>query len=118
LSGIELLCLPLLALGGHGFVSATANIAPATIAKMYEHWTNGEYDKARDLHYGLHPLVDLTFTETNPAPVKWILHQAGLIQSAHVRPPLAALSDAAQPRVRALLAQGASVLNAPIGTLA
>ena len=27
-SGIELLCLPLLALGGAGFVSATANLAP------------------------------------------------------------------------------------------
>ena len=31
-SGIELLCLPLLSLGGAGFVSATANLAPAATA--------------------------------------------------------------------------------------
>ena len=37
-SGIELLCLPLLSLGGVGFVSATANLAPAATARMYEHW--------------------------------------------------------------------------------
>ena len=41
-SGIELLCLPLLALGGAGFVSATANLAPSTVARMYEHWEAGD----------------------------------------------------------------------------
>ena len=43
-SGIELLCLPLLALGGAGFVSATANLAPGAVARMYEHWTANEFD--------------------------------------------------------------------------
>ena len=32
-SGIELLCLPLLSLGGVGFVSATANLAPRAVAR-------------------------------------------------------------------------------------
>ena len=45
-SGIELLCLPLLALGGIGFVSAVANIAPTAVAHMYEAWTSGEQDEA------------------------------------------------------------------------
>ena len=31
------------------------------------------------IHYGLHPLVDLLFVETNPAPGKWVLEQRGLI---------------------------------------
>ena len=35
-SGIELLCLPLLALGGVGFVSAVSNLAPAAVAQMYD----------------------------------------------------------------------------------
>ena len=35
-SGIELLCLPLLAIGGIGFVSAVANIAPTAVAEMYD----------------------------------------------------------------------------------
>jgi len=114
LSGIELLSLPLLALGGSGFVSATANIAPAATARMYEHWIRGEHEEARDLHYALHPLVDLTFTETNPAPVKWVLHRAALIASAHVRPPLAPLTETGARRVTALLAEGSAVLTPPV----
>ena len=118
LSGIELLCLPLLALGGQGFVSAVTNIAPSAVAQMYEAWQRGDQDTARDLHYALHPLVDLIFTETNPAPAKWVLHQAGLLASAHVRPPLAGLSDKGQERAMALLRAGEPVLNAPLTTLA
>jgi len=118
LSGIELLCLPLLALGGQGFVSAVTNIAPKAVARMYEAWHAGDQDTARDLHYALHPLVDLIFTETNPAPAKWVLRQAGLLASAHVRPPLAALSDKGQQQAMDLLRAGSPVLNAPVTTLA
>jgi 4-hydroxy-tetrahydrodipicolinate synthase len=117
LSGIELLCLPLLALGGAGFVSAVANIAPHAVARMYESWQDGDHDKARDLHYGLHPLVEAIFTETNPAPAKWVLQQAGLLGSAQVRPPLAGLGDATKQRVMALLREGTPVLNAPVSEL-
>jgi 4-hydroxy-tetrahydrodipicolinate synthase len=118
LSGIELLCLPLLALGGKGFVSAVTNIAPTAVARMYEAWQKGDQDTARDLHYALHPLVDLIFTETNPAPAKWVLQQAGLLASAHVRPPLAALSARGQQQAMALLQAGSPVLNTPVTALA
>jgi 4-hydroxy-tetrahydrodipicolinate synthase len=118
LSGIELLCLPLLALGGAGFVSAVANIAPWATARMYNCWQAGDQDQARDLHYALHPLVDVIFTETNPAPAKWVLQQAGLLPSAHVRPPLAMLSDNARQRIMSLLREGGPVLNPPVTGLA
>jgi 4-hydroxy-tetrahydrodipicolinate synthase len=113
-SGIELLCLPLLSLGGVGFVSATANLAPRAVARMYEHWTNGEFDKARDLHFALHPVTDVIFTETNPAAAKWVLAQAGLIGSGFVRPPLVPLTEAGQATARRLLAAGAAVLEGPV----
>ncbi len=111
-SGIELLCLPLLALGGVGFVSAVANLAPTAVAEMYERWTAGDHEGALDLHYGLHPLVDLVFVETNPAPVKWVLHDLGLIASPPVRPPLAAVSAAGVERIEALLAQAGDLVSA------
>jgi len=117
LSGIELLCLPLLALGGAGFVSAVTNIAPQAVARMYEAWQAGDQESARYLHYGLHPLVEAIFIETNPAPAKWVLQQAGLLGSARVRPPLAGLSDAGRQKVMALLRAGSPVLNAPVSTL-
>ncbi|WP_037568601.1 4-hydroxy-tetrahydrodipicolinate synthase [Phaeacidiphilus oryzae] len=105
-SGIELLCLPLLALGGAGFVSAVANLAPAAVARMYEAWQAGDLETARDLHYRLHPLVDLLFVETNPAPAKWVLHRQGRIASDHVRPPLIGLTSEGEGKVRRLLAAG------------
>src|SRR5699024_2092866 len=110
-SGIELLCLPLLALGGIGFVSATANFAPAAIADMYNAWTAGDFSRARELHYQLHPLVDVTFVETNPAPAKWVLAQRGLIASSYVRPPLITPTEPRPQRIKELLAAGDDVLS-------
>lgn len=110
-SGIELLCLPLLALGGAGFVSATANIAPSACAQMYAAWQEGDLDRAREIHYGLHPLVDLLFVETNPAPGKWVLRQRGLIRSEFVRPPLITPTDTGVTRIKDLLAQGEKYLT-------
>ncbi|HKN53095.1 MAG TPA: 4-hydroxy-tetrahydrodipicolinate synthase [Amycolatopsis sp.] len=110
-SGIELLCLPLLALGGAGFVSAVANLAPAAVARMYEAWEAGDHETARDLHYRLHPLVDLVFTETNPAAVKWVLAQRGLLGSHFVRPPLIPLTEAGQAKAAVLRAAGEDLLS-------
>ncbi|WP_329224284.1 4-hydroxy-tetrahydrodipicolinate synthase [Streptomyces canus] len=116
-SGIELLCLPLLALGGAGFVSAVANLAPTAVARMYELWESGDFDGARDLHYRLHPLVDLLFVETNPAPAKWVLAQQGRIASPHVRPPLITPTAPGLARIRTLLAEGGD-LTQQLGTRA
>lgn len=110
-SGIELLCLPLLALGGAGYISATANLAPAACAAMYRAWEGGDLAEARRIHYGLHPLVDLLFTETNPAPAKLVLQQRGLIASAHVRPPLIEPTEPGRARIAELLAEGAAFLS-------
>jgi 4-hydroxy-tetrahydrodipicolinate synthase len=113
-SGIELLCLPLLALGGAGFLSATANIAPAAHVQMFELWEKGDQDTARAIHYGLHPLVDLLFVETNPAPGKWVLEQRGLIRSGFVRPPLITPTEAGVAKIRGYLEEGAPYLS-PVG---
>lgn len=110
-SGIELLCLPLLALGGAGFLSATANIAPAAHARMFELWEAGDLGGARAIHYGLHPLVDLLFVETNPAPGKWVLEQRGLIRSGYVRPPLITPTEAGVAKMRSYLAEGEAYLS-------
>ena len=110
-SGIELLCLPLLALGGAGFLSATANIAPAAHARMFELWEAGDLGGAREIHYGLHPLVDLLFVETNPAPGKWVLEQRGLIRSGYVRPPLITPTEAGLTKMREYLKQGEAYLT-------
>ena len=113
-SGIELLCLPILSLGGAGFISALANIAPTAVSEMYEAAVRGDDVRARELHYGVHPLVDLLFVETNPAPAKWLMKQLGLLASDHVRPPLIPLTEAGQQKVRALADAGERYLT-PVG---
>src|SRR5437868_1613790 len=110
-SGIELLCLPLLALGGAGFISAAANLAPAAVAEMYTAYTEGDHERALDLHYALHPLVELLFVETNPAPAKHVLEQRGLIASGQVRPPLITPTAAGISRITELLALSEDVLR-------
>jgi 4-hydroxy-tetrahydrodipicolinate synthase len=119
LSGIELLCYPMLTLGGAGHLSCVGNFAPDPVAQLYDAFVAGDHERARALHYDLHPLVDAAFAETNPVPVKWVMRQLGLLSSDHAREPLAPLSDAARDKVRALLATSPHVdLDAPVGSAA
>ena len=104
LSGIEVLCYPMLCLGGAGHLSCVGNFAPSPVAQLYDAFVAGNHEQARALHYDLHPLVDAAFAETNPVPVKWVMEQLGLLESGRPREPLAPLSDAARKRVLQLLA--------------
>ena len=108
-SGIELLCYPMLAIGGVGHLSCVANFAPRPVAALYDSFAAGRHEECVKLHYDLHPLVELAFVETNPVPVKWVMERLGLLSSSHARPPLAPLSDASRERVLELLAQSEHV---------
>ncbi|AHH19914.1 4-hydroxy-tetrahydrodipicolinate synthase [Nocardia nova SH22a] len=110
-SGIELLCLPLMALGGRGFISATANLAPKAVATMFERWQAGDSEGAREIHYALHPLTDLLFVETNPAPAKWILHRKGLLASPAVRAPLITPTRSGLEKIEKLLTEAEPILD-------
>ena len=103
LSGIELLCYPMLALGGRGHLSCVSNFAPRVVAALYDAFAAGDHERARQLHYDLHPLVEAAFAETNPVPAKWIMRRLGLLASDLARPPLAPLSEAGRTRVETLL---------------
>ena len=70
LSGEDAINFPLLAIGAKGFITVTANIAPSDVADLYNYFENGEFEKARDLHYKLLPLNEALFIETNPIPIK------------------------------------------------
>jgi 4-hydroxy-tetrahydrodipicolinate synthase len=103
LSGIELLCYPMLCLGGRGHLSCVGNFAPRPVAELYDAFQAGDHERARGLHYNLHALVDAAFAETNPAPAKWIMERLGLLASGHAREPLAPLSGASRARITNLL---------------
>lgn len=102
-SGIELLCFPILALGGAGYVSATGNVMPREVARLYDLVASGHWDAARDLHYYLLPMNDVLFIETNPVPAKAALGLLGRC-SPEVRPPHAPLAAESETRLRAVMA--------------
>jgi 4-hydroxy-tetrahydrodipicolinate synthase len=113
LSGIELLCYPMLVLGGRGHLSCVANFAPRPVAELYEAFEAGDHERARALHYELHAFVEAAFVEVNPVPAKWIMRELSIMPSAFAREPLAKLSEASAKKIRELLPEHFAATAAP-----
>ncbi len=92
ISGEDALNWPILALGGKGFISVTANIVPGKFAQLYKAASEGDVETAKALHYELLKLNDVMFVETNPIPVKAALAVMGRIGN-EFRLPLCPPSD-------------------------
>ncbi|GAK09031.1 LOW QUALITY PROTEIN: dihydrodipicolinate synthase [Geomicrobium sp. JCM 19038] len=101
-SGIELLCYPMLTIGGAGSISATANVEPAKVAEMHNAWERGDIETARNLHFELMNLNDVLFKDTNPAPVKAALGMMGMIEPV-LRMPMDLPSESLQKEIRKTL---------------
>ena len=104
LSGDDNITLPLLAIGGHGVISVIANILPRETAEMVHAALDGDWKRARDLHYRLFPMARAAFLETNPIPIKEAMAMAGMIEP-EFRLPMCRMSDANRERLRAVLKQ-------------
>jgi 4-hydroxy-tetrahydrodipicolinate synthase len=55
---------------------------------MVKRALDNDFAGARELHLRCLPLFKNLFVEPSPAPVKYVLHRAGLIASPEVRGPL------------------------------
>lgn len=102
ISGDDFTTLPLLALGGKGAISVSANVAPKEVSRMCSLWMKGQHDKARAIHYKLEPLNAAMFIETNPIPVKTALAMMGRIQE-EFRLPLCEMSPANREKLQKAL---------------
>ena len=81
------------AMGGHGCMSVSANLAPALCAGMQAAWDQAdlaEFARLRDL---LAPLHQALFRESNPIPIKAALCMAGLCDGV-LRLPLTRATSA------------------------
>ncbi|MCF8005688.1 MAG: 4-hydroxy-tetrahydrodipicolinate synthase [Chromatiaceae bacterium] len=88
--------------GGDGVISVTNNVAPALMAQLCQAALAGERDQALALNARLDPLHRNLFVESNPIPVKWALHEMGLIGTG-IRLPLTWLSESQHAVVRQAL---------------
>ncbi len=103
LSGDDPLLWPILAIGGKGVISVTANILPAKVAALCKAAAIGDIAEARSLHYELMDINDSLFIDTNPIPVKAALHLMGKIEN-ELRGPLIELSKDALERLKKAMA--------------
>ena len=87
LSGDDALTLPVMVVGGAGVVSVTANRFPTEVAEVVQLAAAGRWAEARQAHLRLVPLHEAMFVETNPIPIKALMHDADLL-AAEVRLPL------------------------------
>jgi len=95
--------------GGHGVISVTTNVAPKAMSEMCRAALAGDRETAERLNQPLTGLHDKLFLEANPIPVKWVLHEMGLIPEG-IRLPLTVLSQDCHQALRAAMQQ-AGVLN-------
>jgi 4-hydroxy-tetrahydrodipicolinate synthase len=101
-SGDDNLTLPLVALGADGIISVISNEVPRQFSEMVRLALKGKWDKAREMHFSLLPLMNINFVESNPIPVKAAMAMMGLLEESY-RLPLLPLSDDARPRLHKVL---------------
>ncbi|UCD11892.1 MAG: dihydrodipicolinate synthase family protein, partial [Nitrospinaceae bacterium] len=73
LSGDDGLLWPILAVGGRGVISVTANVLPEPMARLVDAALNDDMNAARRAHYELMEMNEALFVDTNPIPVKTAL---------------------------------------------
>jgi len=91
-SGDDLTAIFLMLMGGHGNISVTANVAPKMMSSLCEAAVTGDLVQARELQFKLLKLHQMMFVEPNPIPVKWALHEMGVIDKG-IRLPLTPLTE-------------------------
>lgn len=101
-SGEDALTFALYALGAHGVISVTANVAPREMSEQYAAMVKGDFKTARELHYRLLDLHNAMFIETNPVPVKAALAMMGYIAEEY-RLPLVPMSAKNRQKLQGVL---------------
>jgi len=107
-SGDDATAAEFILLGGKGNISVTANVAPRKMSDLCAAALRGDAETARRISAELEALNTDLFIEANPIPVKWALHEMGLIQQGQ-RLPLTALDAQYHDIVREALRKGGAL---------
>ncbi len=100
ISGDDALTFPLISLGADGVISVVANAYPGEFSEMVRLALNGQFDKARKIHYKLLSFTNLLFAEGSPSGVKAALNIMNVTQE-YLRLPLVEVSKATRNKIEA-----------------
>jgi 4-hydroxy-tetrahydrodipicolinate synthase len=103
LSGNDDMTLGIMAMGGSGAISVTANVAPRLCAEFQTACREGRWSDALALQDRLYPLHAAMFADASPGPAKYALERLGRMR-CELRLPMTPPSDAARAAVDAALA--------------
>ena len=110
LSGEDMTALAHMAAGGHGCISVSANVAPASCAELMEAALKQDYAHALHVQDRLTPLHAAIFVEPGVCGAKYALSVLGRARN-ETRLPLVPVGDATEAAIRRAMVH-ASILNA------
>ncbi len=87
ISGDDGITFPLITLGAVGVISVIGNALPAEFSRMVRLAIKGEYSTSLSIHHKFTELFKLLFVDGNPAGVKAMLSEMGMIENV-LRLPL------------------------------
>jgi 4-hydroxy-tetrahydrodipicolinate synthase len=103
--GTDALTMLMLSYGIDGFTLGIANLLPRETTTLYDRFSEGEKQAARDVYYSsLLPFINVTLASLPQyiACFKMVLYWKGLIQSPAVRPPLVPLDETRSTELKAV----------------
>lgn len=99
LTGNDETTVPFMAMGGHGAISVTANVAPRLCAQFHQAWQAGDTARVQQINDLLMPLHMALFIEPNPQAAKYALSLMGKMKN-ELRLPMVPLSAETEVKVR------------------
>ena len=102
LSGDDALTVPLMAIGAKGVIATIGNAMPRETHEMAGAGLAGDFERARELHYKMLPLMRTLFIETNPICIKQALAFMGKCCN-ELRLPLVPMTPPAAEKLKAAL---------------
>jgi 4-hydroxy-tetrahydrodipicolinate synthase len=112
-SGDDNLALAAIAIGAHGLASVASNQIPKDLTLMIHAALRDDWYLARQLDRKYARLFEANFWESNPGPVKTILHLMGRCE-ATVRLPLVEPARASRQRLERLAGELGLLKDAPL----
>jgi 4-hydroxy-tetrahydrodipicolinate synthase len=80
LSGDDAINYAVLACGGKGVISVTSNLLPKKIAELTHSANELNFSTSKKINEELFEINKVLFIESNPIPIKYAMHVAGLCE--------------------------------------
>lgn len=108
LTGKDTTAYPLMCFGGSGVFTVAGNLVPEVMRDLIDHCLNGDFEKAKDIHFRFYDLFEALRMETNPMAVKEGLDLMGL-PGGGLRLPLTRLKESNREILKKILEERALI---------